>query len=70
MSEKSQLPGSFGIRKVLALHRTLNPGPRGDLLIGLDQGSGQLFFLSRRGSTVARDAAAALRRSYGFDERI
>jgi len=45
------------VRKALELHRELNPNGGSPLIVGLDQATGQLFFLSRRGSCRARDRA-------------
>jgi hypothetical protein len=47
------------VRAILDLHRQINPGGGGPLIVGIDMATGQLFFLSRRGSCVARDRARA-----------
>jgi hypothetical protein len=45
------------VRQALDLHRQLNPGARGPVIVALDAGTGQLFLTARRGLCWDRDRA-------------
>lgn len=70
--EKAAARASSGIDKVLQRHKALNPDRGLTVLIAIDEGTGQLFLCSAKGTIAKREEAIGRNlddRCYGRERR-